>query len=138
MDYDDDLSDYSDSESYRFMFCISFKGIKSLEQMIQNINSRKISFDEYWMSLGLLANETPVIVYDFLGAVESGILDTGGEPLNEDYCIRKIDNLENSEYKDTDEVVKWLNLREARVLVDPEEVKRMDKIDEEFKRTLFD
>ena len=46
--------------------------------------------------------------------------------------------LENSEYKDTDEVVKWLNLREARVLVDPEEVKRMDKIDEEFKRTLFD
>jgi len=135
MDYDDD---YSDSESYSFTFCISFKGIKSLEQMIQNINSGKISFDEYWMSFGLLANETPVIVYDFLGAAESGILDTRGEPLNEDYCIRIIDNLENSEYEGTDEVVKWLNLREARVLVDPEEVKRMDKIDEEFKRTLFD
>jgi len=137
-DYDDSSDHYHDSEPSRFTFCISFKGIKSLEQMLQNINSGEISFNEFWMRLGLLANETPVIIYDFWEAFTSGMLDVDPDEMNEEYCFRRIDALENSDYEATDEVVRSLNLREARVLVDPEKVKRLDKINEEIWRNFFD
>lgn len=128
----DDYEDYDYSSDLRFTFCISFKGIKSLKQILQNINSGEISFDGFWMRLGLLANETPVIIYDF------GMLDVDPDEMNEEYCFTILDALKNSDYEATDKVVRSLNLREAWEEVDPEKVKGWDKINEEILRNLFD